>query len=67
MKAKERKNDLEPAKKHKSKVYARQAVAQPCASKDIVSAVCFRDTLPISFILYRSRKKFGQNLAQPPT
>lgn len=53
-------NYLKPAKRHKTTVYAMQAVVQPRATKDTMSAMCLRDALPISLILYRFIKNlFG--------
>lgn len=56
MKAK-RKNYLKSAKQHKNKVYAMQAVAQPCATEGTMPAVCLRGALHVSFTIYRSIKK----------
>lgn len=40
-----RRNALKTAKRYKSTVYGMQAVGQPCATKDTMSAASFRDAL----------------------
>lgn len=44
-----------------------QAVAQPCATKDIVSTVCLRDALTYFFYTLQIHRKFDWNLVQSPT